>query len=100
MPDDTDQADRADVIVRGLPDLGDLPLSVITHDQADWIGDDFALSRDDLDQAEAAWQQHQRKLAAKSSRSRFRRAMTSGHMIPLDQPQLVTSEIRSLIDQC
>ncbi len=95
-----DAADRADAIVRGLPSLDDLPLVVITHGRADWISGAFGLSQGDLDLAEAAWQQYQRKLAAKSSRSKFCVAAASGHLISVDQPELVVSAIRSLTDQC
>jgi len=92
VPDDTEGANRVDVIVRTL--------AVITHGRADWISDAFGLGQGDLDQAEAAWQQYQRKLAAKSSRSKFCVAASSGHLISVDQPELVVSAIRSLTDQC
>jgi pimeloyl-ACP methyl ester carboxylesterase len=100
VPDDTRRASRADAIVRALPSLDDLPLAVITHGRADWISDEFGLGQGDLDQAEAAWQQYQRKLAAKSSRSKFCVAAASGHLIPVDQPEFVASTIRSLTGQC
>lgn len=99
-PDDTDRASRADAVVRELPVRNDLPLAVITHGRADWIGDAFGLGHADLDQAEAAWQQYQRKLAAVSGRSTFCVAEASGHLIPMDQPDLVVGEIRSLLGRC
>jgi pimeloyl-ACP methyl ester carboxylesterase len=46
-----------------------------------------------------AWQLCQRDLTATSSRSTFRGAVGSGHMIPVDQPGLVVGEIRSMIGQ-
>jgi pimeloyl-ACP methyl ester carboxylesterase len=67
---------------------------------ADWIGDAFGLGQGDLDRAEAAWQQYQRKLPDKSSRSKFCVATASGHLIPADQPEVVVSEIQALTDQC
>jgi pimeloyl-ACP methyl ester carboxylesterase len=97
LPDDAERASRADEIVRGLPGLAGLPLSVITHGRADWIPDVFGLEKADLDQAELAWQRYQPDLAAKSSRSKLRVAATSGHLIPVDQPELVVSEIRAMI---
>jgi pimeloyl-ACP methyl ester carboxylesterase len=96
-PEDTERAHAADVLIRALPDLGDLPLTVITHGRADWIPDAFGLDQIDLDQAELAWQRHQADLATKSSRPRFRVAAASGHLIPKDQPDLVVSEIRTML---
>jgi pimeloyl-ACP methyl ester carboxylesterase len=96
-PDDAQRASHADEIVRQLPGLAALPLSVITHGRADWIPGVFGLDQADRDQAELAWQRHQRDLAARSSQSRLRVASASGHMIPIEQPDLVASEIRSMI---
>jgi len=98
-PDDAGRAGRADAIVRALPALDDLPLAVITHGRADWISEAFGLGQGDLDRAEAAWQQYQRKLAARSPRSTFCVAEASGHLIPVEQPELVVREIHSLIAQ-
>jgi pimeloyl-ACP methyl ester carboxylesterase len=47
--------------------------------------------------AAQAWQQHQRDLAARFENSRLRIAGDSGHMIPVEEPELVVSEIRSMI---
>jgi pimeloyl-ACP methyl ester carboxylesterase len=96
-PEDAERARRADALVRTLPDLGGLPLAVITHGRADWIPGTFGLARSDLDQAELAWERHQARLAAKSSRARFCVAAASGHMIPVDQPELVVSEIQAMV---
>ncbi len=100
VPDGSERANRADAIVRELPALDDLPLTVITHGETDWISAAFGLGQADLDQAEAAWQQYQRRLAAKPARSKLLVAEGSGHLIPVDQPELVTDEIHSLIGQC
>jgi pimeloyl-ACP methyl ester carboxylesterase len=94
-PESTQRARSADALIRSLPDLGDLPLTVITHGLADWIPDSFGLNQGDLDQAERAWQRHQAELAASYPQSRFVVAATSGHLIPVDQPELVASEIRT-----
>jgi pimeloyl-ACP methyl ester carboxylesterase len=97
LPEDTERARRADALIRGLPDLGDLPLTVITHGRADWIPDDFGLAQNDIDMAELAWQRHQAELAARRPQSRFAVAATSGHLISVDQPELVISEIRAMV---
>jgi pimeloyl-ACP methyl ester carboxylesterase len=99
-PDDADRANRADAIVRALPAVDDLPLTVISHGRADWISEAFGLGQGDLDRAEAAWQQFQRELATRSHGSKFCVAGASGHLIPVDQPELVVREIHSLIDRC
>jgi pimeloyl-ACP methyl ester carboxylesterase len=97
MPYDVAQAAQADELVSGLPDPGQVPVSVITHGRADWIHEIFGLDAAELDQAEQAWQRHQRHLVARFENARFRVASHSGHMIPLDEPELVASEIRSMI---
>lgn len=70
---------------------------MITHGRAGWIDEIFGLDAAELDQAEQAWQRHQRDVAARSENSRFRVAGGSGHMTPIDEPELVASEIRSMI---
>jgi hypothetical protein len=44
-----------------------------------------------------AWQRYQLDLAAKFPESRFQVAANSGQMIPVDEPELLVSEIRSMI---
>jgi pimeloyl-ACP methyl ester carboxylesterase len=97
LPEDSERASRADAVIRSLPGLGGLPLTVITHGHADWIPGVFGLDQGDLDQAELAWQRHQAELAGRYPQSRFAVAAASGHLIPLDQPELVVSEIRAML---
>jgi hypothetical protein len=97
VPYDCERGNEADETVRNLPPLGKLPVSVITHSRADWIHELFGLDQSELDQAEQAWQRYQLDLAAKFPESRFRVAASSGHMIPIDEPELVVSEIQSMI---
>lgn len=97
VPEDAEQASAADGLIRSLPDLGDLPLTVITHGRADWIPDVFGLDQGDLDRAEQSWQHHQADLVTRSSRSKFSVATASGHLIPVEQAGLVTSEIRAML---
>jgi pimeloyl-ACP methyl ester carboxylesterase len=96
-PRETEQARRADEIVRGLPGPGGLPVSVITHGRADWIPDDFGVPQADRDQAEQTWQRSQRELAGHFGSSSFLIAADSGHLIPADQPDLVAGEIAAMI---
>ena len=97
VPDDTERARQADAVIRALPGRDDLPQTVIAHGRADWIPDDFGLDQLTLDQAELAWQQHQAWLAAASSRAKLVVAEASGHLVPQDQPELITREIRAMV---
>jgi pimeloyl-ACP methyl ester carboxylesterase len=97
MPYDVAQAARADELVSGLPDPGRVPVTVITHGRADWINETFGLDAAEIEQAEQAWQRHLSELAARFENARLRVATDSGHMIPVEEPELVASEIRSMI---
>jgi pimeloyl-ACP methyl ester carboxylesterase len=95
-PRDTEQARSADEVVRRLGGLEGLPVSVITHGRADWIPDEFGLSQDDRDRAEREWQRYQVDLGARFQSSPHV-ARDSGHLIPVERPEVVVSEIVSLI---
>jgi pimeloyl-ACP methyl ester carboxylesterase len=99
-PRDTEQARCADELVRRLGGLEGVPVSVITHGRADWIPDQFGLSQDVRDRAEQEWQRYQLDLAARLQRSSPRVARDSGHLVPIEQPEIVVSEIVSIIDRC
>lgn len=96
-PRDTEQARRADELVRGLPATGGLPVSVLTHGRADWIPDDFGVPQAGLDQAEQTWQRYQRELAGRFGSASVLIARDSGHLIPAEQPDLVAGEIAAMI---
>jgi pimeloyl-ACP methyl ester carboxylesterase len=96
-PRDTEQARRADELVRALPGLPDVPVSVITHGRADWIPDSFGLPQADLDQAEQTWQRCQLDLAARLGGSSLQVAQDSGHLIPVEQPEIMVGEITAMI---
>jgi pimeloyl-ACP methyl ester carboxylesterase len=96
-PYDSERAREADALVRAMPGQDHLPQTVITHGRADWIPDEFGLDQVILDQAELAWQQHQVQLAAASSQARLVAAEASGHLVPLDQPELIVGEIRAMV---
>jgi pimeloyl-ACP methyl ester carboxylesterase len=99
VPEDSAQARRADKIIDALPGLGDLPLTVITHGRADWIPEILDFSPAELDHCDRVWQQFQRDLGTLSTNSTFRTAERSGHMIPAEQPDLVTAEIVAMVAQ-
>jgi hypothetical protein len=85
-------------LARRLPEVGPIPVSVIDHGRSYWIPEAFELNHADLDLAEQTWHQYQLNLAAKFTRSSFRIATNSGHLIPVDHPELVVREIRSLLE--
>lgn len=93
IPGATEPSRRARAAIRGLPGLDDLPLAVLTHTRCDWIPEEFGLSQAELEEAERLWQRHQRLLTGLSSRSKLLVAGHSGHLIPLQQPELVAEAI-------
>jgi pimeloyl-ACP methyl ester carboxylesterase len=96
-PYDAEQALHADEVVRGLPTLDGVPLTVITHGRGDWIGENFGFGVAELDRCEQAWQEMQHDLAAQVPGAVFRVAAHSGHLIPADSPELVADEILALV---
>ena len=74
-----------------VPDLGAVPLIVITRGLHDWTPD----LDEDLD---GLWLEAQRDLATASTRSRQRIATESTHMVPFDQPEIIVEAIRELVD--
>jgi len=71
------------------PDLGALPLTVITSAEPDhrW-------------RARPAWVRLQAELAALSSDSRHVYASRAGHYVHLDEPELVVQAVRDLVNRC
>jgi pimeloyl-ACP methyl ester carboxylesterase len=85
---------------RAAPPLrADLPLRVLSHGQADALQPNPpAADRAALAERERAWQELQAALARESTRGKLVPAAQSGHNIHLDQPQLVITAIRELVD--
>ena len=79
----------------GFGALDDLPLIVIRHGQA---SDDILLppgmSQDRLEQL---WAEGQERLAKLSMNSEIIFARNSGHMINIDEPELITDSIRRVV---
>ncbi len=71
--------------------LGDLPLTVITHDP------EVGLEKVRNDQEEAVWSQWQEDLARLSSNSSLIVAKGAGHEIQTDKPQIVVDAINRLV---
>jgi pimeloyl-ACP methyl ester carboxylesterase/bifunctional DNase/RNase len=82
--------------VRGCRALGDLPLTVITAARS--AVNPLGLPAELIVQRDQTWQDMQADLARLSSRSTQRFAEQSGHMVPLDQPEIVIEAIREMVD--
>jgi len=96
-PYDTEQSLQADEVLRGLPGLDGVPVTVITHGRADWIPEEFGFGPGDRNRCEQGWQEMQRDLSAQFPGSVVRVAADSGHLIPAEQPDLVAGEILALV---
>ena len=76
--------------------LGNITLIVLRHGRADQFFDP-ALSAQDRQQGEQAWQEMQADLAQLSPQGQLVVATESGHYIQLDQPQLVIDAIKQVL---
>jgi pimeloyl-ACP methyl ester carboxylesterase/bifunctional DNase/RNase len=81
--------------VRGCKTLGDLPLTIITAARA---ANPFGLPTEIVARRDQIRRDMQTDLARLSSRSTQRFAEQSGHMVPLDQPEIVIEAIREMVD--
>jgi len=85
---------ESDQQVQAVGGLGDLPLRVITHGNADIFA---SLPAGEARSAEEAWQAAQQMLAGLSSAGQFVVAEGSGHVIPVERPDVVITAIKQLI---
>ena len=86
---------HASVRAAHITSLGDIPLIVLSHGQAQRVP---GLSEEVNQQKEQAEQQMQVELAAQSSRGKRIVAEKSGHLIQIDQPELVVDAIRQVVE--
>lgn len=87
---------HAQVRAARIMSLGKLPLTVLTHGQADLIPASVNLSFDEIKQFESVWQQLQAELVTLSPAGKLVVVKKSGHNIQYDQPELVVSAIRQV----
>jgi pimeloyl-ACP methyl ester carboxylesterase len=85
---------ESDKQVANVSRLGDIPLMVIRHGNPEMFS---ALGPDDAAESESTWQELQNDLASLSDRSTLVVAESSGHMIQLDQPELVVDAIQQFV---
>lgn len=79
--------------------LGDLPLLVLSQGKPPADDQLEGLSRQQADNLVLRWHELQQELAALSTDSRRVIAMESGHLIHLEQPDLLISEVGRLVQQ-
>ena len=80
--------------LRGLGDLGDRPVVVLTQD-LDW--EPFGLPEPYEGRLAAAWRMLQMESASLSTRGVQRVVPEVGHMIPLDKPEAVFEAIEEVL---
>jgi len=86
-------SDESRAQVRESMPLGSIPLIVLSHDPGDPT-DSFAKAM------EKAWSEAQQDLTRLSTRSSRVVAKGSGHNIQVDRPEVVTTAIRQIVDEC
>lgn len=85
------------MLLSGNTSLGDLPLAVLTAGKN--FEPDAWPEGAPLEEAERVWYELQNEEAALSSRSTHQIVEDSAHYIHIDNPELVTSALRHLLDQ-
>lgn len=81
------------------PDLGDLPLVVLSQGKEPEAVPDIGMTREMAVEQRLVWNELQEELAALSTRSRRIVAQKAGHLIQIDQPELVVDSIRQLVGE-
>jgi pimeloyl-ACP methyl ester carboxylesterase len=93
-----DEADRIAPAERHLAgqDLGDLPVTVIARGKPQDYAS-FGLDPSTGRQLEEIWQNGQQRMLSLSSNSTFVVAERSGHLIPMEQPEIVIEQVQDLL---
>lgn len=79
--------------------LGDLPLVVISQGKAPQAIEAFGLTLEDAQRMAVIWDQLQNELTALSTAGRRYVASQSGHVIQMEQPQIVIDKVTELVLQ-
>lgn len=77
--------------------LGDLPLAVISQGKAPEANEAFGLTIEDAIKLAVVWDELQNELTALSAASQRHIARDSGHVIQLEQPQIVIDTVREMV---
>ncbi|MBO8156810.1 MAG: alpha/beta hydrolase [Bacillaceae bacterium] len=96
-----EEIDYVDELEETLTDqsyLSNLPLTVISHGvPTDHTG--YGFTAEENAAIERAWQDAQKKLARQSEQGKYVVAEDSGHIIMLDQPEIIIEEILNMVEQ-
>lgn len=79
--------------------LGDLPLTVISQGKALENAEQFGITLAEVEKMAASWDVLQNELTALSSQGRRLIATESGHVIQLEQPQIVIDAVGDMVRQ-
>lgn len=80
-----------------VKNLGDLPLTVISHGQLDANAVPPSLGPEVREEYERTWQELQKEITALSTRGRRIVAERSGHNVIFDQPEIVINSILEMV---
>ena len=83
--------------LNAVSDLGDIPLIVVTHGYENRFST-LELSEKQRGTIEKEWASQQYELSTLSSRGKIVVAESSGHLIQLDQPELVVELVKELVE--
>ncbi len=82
---------------RRPPDLGDLPLLVLTQGKEPEAREAIGMTREQAVAQREVWTVLQQELAALSTRGKRMVATAAGHLIQIDQPEIVVDGIAKMI---
>jgi hypothetical protein len=88
---------QSELQLNAVSDLGDIPLIVVTHGYENRFST-LELSEKQRGTIEKEWASQQYELSTLSSRGKIVVAENSGHLIQLDQPELVVELVKELVE--
>ena len=88
---------QSELQLNAVSDLGDIPLIVVTHGYENRFST-LELSEKQRGTIEKEWASQQYELSTLSSRGKIVVAESSGHLIQLDQPELVVELVKELVE--
>ena len=89
--------DISDRQIQKISSIRDKPLTVIAHGKPTMFQGQLGLTDSEAQQLENIWRKEQEKLAGLSSRSEFLIAEDSGHLIGIEQPDIVVGAVKKML---
>ena len=81
-----------------ISSIGDKPLTVIAHGKPTMFHGQLGLTASEAQQLEDIWSKEQEELARLSSSSEFLVAEDSGHLICIEQPDIVVEAVKKMLE--